>query len=40
MQQPAPYTDIQSYATSLRCNLAKTADPILFATPKITTKQG
>lgn len=39
-QEPAPYTVIQTYAAKLRCNLPKTTAPILFDTPKITTKQG
>ncbi|KAH0639187.1 hypothetical protein KY290_036473 [Solanum tuberosum] len=40
VQEPAPYTVIQSYAARLRFNQAKNIAPVTFETPKITTKQG
>ncbi|KAG5568529.1 hypothetical protein H5410_064453 [Solanum commersonii] len=40
VQEPAPYTVVQTYAARLRYNQAKNTTPILFEKPKVTTKQG
>ncbi|KAG5631527.1 hypothetical protein H5410_003244 [Solanum commersonii] len=40
IQEPAPYTVVQTYAAGLRFNQAKTNLTIVFDTPKISTKQG
>ncbi|KAH0672769.1 hypothetical protein KY290_025000 [Solanum tuberosum] len=40
IQEPDPYTVVQSFAARLRFNKDKNTTPVTFETPKVITKQG